>query len=295
MRKKVDQIFLQKQLLFHQAKQIRLTILEMINAAQCSHIGSAFSIVDILTVLFHKFINTDLIKQKSKKRDYFILSKGHACAALYATLASVGLIHPDELKNYYKDGSKLAGHPIKDSFPGIEASTGSLGHGLSMAVGLAIACKNNQMACHPELVSGSMDYFPLANKIYVLLGDGECQEGSVWEAVMMAVRFKLDNLVLIIDKNNLQALDRTSDVVCGSWHEKFVAFGCNCMCVDGHNFDQLTEALQKTGKSLGPDVIIANTIKGKGVSFMQDKLEWHYKSPNLQEYEMAKKGLLEQL
>lgn len=285
------------------AKQIRLTILEMINAAKCSHIGSAFSIVDILTVLFHKFINTDLIKQKSKNRDYFILSKGHACAALYATLSSVGLIDPDELKSYYQDGSKLAGHPIKDSFPGIEASTGSLGHGLSLAVGLAIACKNDQMACHPavsaiaesegrELVSGSMDYFPLVNKIYVLLGDGECQEGSVWEAILMAVRFKLDNLVLIIDNNNLQALDRTSDVAIGSLHEKFTGFGCNCMCVDGHNFGQLIEALQNTGRWPGPDVIIANTIKGMGVSFMQDKLEWHYKSPNVQEYEMAKKEIL---
>ncbi len=262
-----------------QAKQIRLTILEMVNAAKCSHVGSAFSIVDIMTVLFHKFINTELIKQKSKNRDYFILSKGHACAALYATLSSVGLIHPDELKNYYTDGSKLAGHPIKDSFPGIEASTGSLGHGLSLAVGLAIACKNDQ----------------IKNKIYVLLGDGECQEGSVWEAVMMAVRFKLDNLVLIVDNNNLQALDRTSDVAFGSWHEKFTGFGCNCMCVDGHNFDQLTEVLQKTGNAHGPDVIIANTIKGKGVSFMQDRLEWHYKSPNLQEYEMAKKEILEQI
>ena len=276
----------------------------MINAAKCSHIGSAFSIVDIMTVLFHKFINTDLIKQKSKNRDYFILSKGHACAALYATLSSVGLIDPDELKNYYKDGSKLAGHPIKDSFPGIEASTGSLGHGLSLAVGLAIACKNDQMTCHPELVSGlsaivlqgrrleSMDYFPLVNKIYVLLGDGECQEGSVWEAVMMAVRFKLNNLVLIIDNNNLQALDRTNDVTSGSLQEKFTGFGCNCVCVDGHNFDQLIGAFEKTGQSQVPAVIIANTIKGMGVSFMQDKLEWHYKSPNTEEYEMAKKEIL---
>ena len=128
----------------------------------------------------------------------------------------------------------------------------------------------------------------------MLLGDGECQEGSVWEAVMMAVRFKLNNLVLIIDNNNLQALDRTSDVVVGSWHEKFTGFGCNCMCVDGHNFGQLIEALQNTGRSECPDVIIANTIKGKGVSFMQDKLEWHYKSPNAEEYEMAKKEILEQ-
>ncbi len=262
-----------------QAKQIRLTILEMVNAAKCSHIGSAFSTVDIMTVLFHKFINTELIKQKSKNRDYFILSKGHACAALYATLSSIGLITPDELKNYYQDGSKLAGHPIKDSFPGIEVSTGSLGHGLSLAVGLAIACKNDQ----------------IKNKIYVLLGDGECQEGSVWEAVMMAVRFKLDNLVLIIDNNNLQALDRTSDIVFGSWREKFTGFGCNSMCVDGHNFDQLTEVLQKIGNAHVPDVIIANTIKGKGVSFMQDSLSWHYKSTNVQEYEMAKKEILEQI
>ncbi len=269
----MDQIFLQ-----NQARQVRLTILEMINAAKCSHIGSAFSIVDIMTVLFHKFINIDLIKQKSKNRDYFILSKGHASAALYATLSSVGLIDPGELKNYYKDGSKLTGHPIKDSFPGIEASTGSLGHGLSLAVGLALACKHDQ----------------INNKIYVILGDGECQEGSVWEAVMMAVRFKLNNLVLIIDNNNLQALDRTSDVAIGSWHEKFTGFGCNCRIVDGHSFGRLIEVLQNTGHSDCPDVIIANTTKGKGVSFMQDRLEWHYKSPNAQEYENAKKEILEQ-
>jgi transketolase len=230
-----------------------------------------------MTVLFHKFINIDLIKNKSKNRDYFILSKGHAVAALYSTLASVGLIDSDELKNYYKDGSTLAGHPIKGSFPGIEASTGSLGHGLSLAVGLAIASKNDG----------------IKNKIYVLLGDGECQEGSVWEAVMMAVRFKLNNLVVIVDNNNLQALDRTSDIS-SSWDKKFTGFGCSCLSVNGHDFDQLVQAFKTVGDSSLPTVIIANTVKGKGVSFMQDKLEWHYKSPNTEEYAMAKKEILDQ-
>lgn len=248
----------------------------MIYAANSSHIGSAFSIVEIMTVLFHKFINVDLIKQKSRSRNYFILSKGHAAAALYATLSSVGLIDSEQLKTYYKDASILAGHPIKDSFPGVEASTGSLGHGLSLAVGIALACKNDG----------------LKNKIYVLLGDGECQEGAVWEGVMMAVRFKLNNLIIIIDNNNLQALDRTSDVVLGSWVDKFNGFGCNCICVDGHNFKNLINAFDNIGQLDCPTVVIADTIKGKGVSFMQDRLEWHYKSPKNQEYQMAKKELL---
>ena len=258
------------------AKEIRLSILDMVTNSKASHIGSAFSIVDILTVLYHNFLDVQLIKEKSKKRDYFILSKGHSVVALYATIASVGLIPKNSLKDYYKDGSLLAGHPIKDSFPGIEASTGSLGHGLPIAVGLALACKKDN----------------LKNKIYVLLGDGECQEGSVWEAIMIAVQFKLNNLVIIVDNNKLQGLDRTNDVVSGGWEEKFQAFGCSCDVVDGHNFTQLVQAFSFTGKTNAPNLVIANTTKGKGVSYMENKLEWHYKSPKLDEYNLAKEELL---
>ena len=267
----------------NKAKQIRLSILDMITSANSSHIGSAFSIVEILTVLFHKFINTELIKQKSRERDYFILSKGHAASALYATLASVGIINSEILKTYYQDGSILAGHPCKGCVPGVEVSSGSLGHGLSLGVGIAIACKNDG----------------IKNKIYVLLGDGECQEGAVWEAVMMAVRFELNNLIIIIDNNKLQALGRTNEIVLGSWEDKFKGFGCNCIPVDGHDFGALILSLSKDvsespgcGAIKRPHVIIADTIKGKGVSFMQDCLAWHYKSPKEQEYEIAKKQIL---
>ncbi|MCF7800268.1 transketolase [Candidatus Babeliales bacterium] len=257
------------------AKNIRLDILEMVTNAKSSHIGSAYSIVDILTVLFHTFINLDLIKKNNKNRDYFILSKGHSIAALYATLVSVDLINKDELKNYYQNNSLLAGHPIKNSFPGIEASTGSLGHGLSIAVGLSIAFKRDN----------------INNKIYVLLGDGECQEGSVWEAVNMAVSLKLNNLVIIIDKNNLQGFDFTQNLSAGCLQNKFQAFGCKTLSIDGHNYAQIIDAIKFSFNSDLPSVIVANTIKGKGVEFMQNKLEWHYKSPNIQEYELAKKEI----
>ena len=260
----------------NKAIEIRLSILDMVTAAKSSHIGSALSVVDILTVLFHHFIDVNLIKKNSNKRDYFILSKGHSVAVLYATLVSVGLISKDVLSDYYKDGSLLAGHPIKNSFPGIEASTGSLGHGLPLCVGLAIASKKDG----------------LKNKIYALLGDGECQEGSVWEAILMAVRFRLNNLVIIVDRNKLQGLDKTENIVFGTWQEKFKAFGCNTFVVNGHDYLELINVFNAAGSTEFPTVIIANTIKGKGISFMENKLEWHYKSPNKEEYELAKKEIL---
>lgn len=258
------------------SKQVRLHILDMLTNAKSSHLGSALSIVDILTVLFNEFIDIDLIKKQSKNRDYFILSKGHAVSALYATLASVGVFSEEILQTYCKDGSVLAGHPIKDCVPGVEASTGSLGHGLSLGVGLAIAFKKDESK----------------NRIYVLLGDGECQEGSVWEAIQLAVRLKLNNLVVIIDSNKLQGLDRTQEVCVGSLEQKFLAFGCNTFQIDGHDFSQIFKTLKSVTDSVFPSVIIANTIKGKGISFAHDKLEWHYKSVNEEEYKIAKKEIL---
>lgn len=266
----------QNQFLRKKACEIRLSILDMIFAAQSSHIGSAFSIIEIMTLLYHEIIDTNLIKNKAQNRDFFILSKGHAASALYATLANVGIINSDELKTFYKDGGKLAGHPTKDCGIGVEASTGSLGHGLSMAVGIALACK----------------YDGLQNKVYVILGDGECQEGSVWEAVILAVKLNLDNLVIIVDHNKLQGFSPTEHNVGSTLKQKFEGFGCNCFVVDGHDFVELRIALEYSGKVGLPDVIIANTIKGKGVSFMQDKLEWHYKSVNQELYELAKNELL---
>lgn len=266
----------QNQFLCNKAREIRLSILDMMFSAQSSHIASAFSIIEIMTIIYHEFIDTNLIKNKAKNRDYFILSKGHAASALYATLASAEIIDSDLLKNYYKDGSRLAGHPTKDCVVGAEASTGSLGHGLSMGVGIAIACKKEG----------------LQNKVYVLLGDGECQEGSVWEAVMLAVRLRLNNMIVIVDSNKLQGFDRTWDVEGSSLKQKFEGFGCNCFELDGHDFVELRTALEYSGKVGLPDVIIANTIKGKGVSFMQDKLVWHYKSLNQESYDVAKNELM---
>lgn len=264
------------QFLCKKAKEVRLAILDMVTNAKSSHIGSAFSIVDILTIIYNEFLNLDLIKNKSKNRDYFILSKGHAVAALYATLASVGIINSDLLSTFYQDGCVLAGHPTKDCVIGVEASTGSLGHGLSMAVGIALACKQDG----------------LLNKIYVLLGDGECQEGSVWEAVMLATRLQLNNLIIIIDSNKLQGFDRTDELLTSNFKNMFEGFGCHCFNVDGHDFIELRTAIEFCGQTHGPDVIIANTIKGKGVSFMQDKLEWHYKSLNPDQYILAKNEIL---
>ncbi|KKQ33182.1 MAG: transketolase [candidate division TM6 bacterium GW2011_GWF2_37_49] len=258
------------------AQEVRLSILDMVTNAKSSHIGSAFSIVEILTIIYNEFMSTNLIKNKAKNRDYFILSKGHAASAFYATLASVGIVSSDLLSTFYQDGSVLAGHPTKDCVAGVEASTGSLGHGLSMAVGIAFACKQDG----------------LSSKAYVLLGDGECQEGSVWEAVMLAVRLKLNNLIIIIDSNKLQGFDRTEDLLPSSLKNMFEGFGCNCLSVDGHDFIELRTAIGFCGQTHGPDVIIANTIKGNGVSFMQDKLEWHYKSLSPEQYILAKNEIL---
>jgi transketolase len=170
----------------------------------------------------------------------------------------------------------LAGHPTKGSVPGVEASTGSLGHGLPLGVGIAFASKRDG----------------LKNRVYVLLGDGECQEGSVWEAVMLAVRLQLNNLTIIVDDNKWQAYDRTQDLVSGTWQEKFTAFGCNTFSIDGHDFSQLVATLHGVGKKQSPDVIVASTIKGKGISFMQDTLAWHYKSIDEEQYQVAKEEIL---
>jgi transketolase len=258
-----------------QAKLVRSSIVTMLTQAKSSHLGCCFSITDILTVLYNCFLNRDLIARQASDRDYFILSKGHSAAALYATLASVNLIPAEILKSYYADGSVLGGHPMKGSLPGVESSTGSLGHGLSMAVGLAYAAK----------VDG------LKNKIYVLVGDGESQEGSMWEAIMMAARFKLNNLVLIVDYNNLQGLDATDDLVPGTWRDKFAAFAWNVTSIDGHNVSEIFSAFSHVGKTDKPDVIIARTTKGQGVSFIENKIEWHYKSFSADQYIQAQKEL----
>lgn len=257
------------------AQNMRLNILDMLTKAKSSHLGCSFSVVDILAVVYHAFIDVESIKQQRLDRDYFILSKGHSAAALYAALASAGIISEEILKTHYQDGSVLCGHPMKGALPGIESSTGSLGHGLSLGVGLALAAKHNGTN----------------NKVYVLVGDGECQEGSVWEAVTMAARFKLNNLTVIVDYNNLQGLDITDDIMPGTFEEKFKAFSCNAISVDGHNIEALLAAFAQTGKTDKPDIIVARTHKGHGVSFIENKIEWHYKSFSPEQFSQAHKEL----
>ncbi len=257
------------------AKETRLLIIEMLTSAQCSHLASAFSIVEILTVLYHQIINVKHIKSQNVDRDYVILSKGHAVSALYATLMTAGCMSKELALSYNKKGSKLGGQPTKGSFPGIEASTGSLGHGLSMGVGCALALKNDHKSNH----------------VYVIVGDGECQEGAIWEALMVASRYHLNNLTIIVDYNKLQAIDKTDDIMTGNLSTMFNAFGCSTIEIDGHDYCQIIDAVNQREKSQKPLVILAHTIKGKGLSFTENKVEWHYRSLNPELYVQAKKEL----
>lgn len=253
----------------------RNNIIDMHTRAQNSHMASGLSVIDILTVLYHCVVNPTFIKNEDPNRDFVILSKGHAASAMYAALSSVGIINPELLKTYYQNGSELVNLAARNTKIGIEASTGSLGHGLSMGVGLALAAKHDNRP----------------SKIYVILGDGECQEGSIWEALICAERFKLNNLIIIVDYNNLQALDRVSDIMTGSFTEKFKAFGCHTQECNGHNHQELLTCFDNCKNNLTPSAIIAHTLKGKGISFVQDRIEWHYKSLNQEQYQRAKQEL----
>lgn len=252
----------------------RLSVLDMLTRVHASHLGSALSVIDILVVLYSCFVDIEAIKNQNPLRDYVILSKGHSVAALYAVLAQVGIISESALDRFYRDGSLLGGHPIRNVLPGIEASTGSLGHGLSLGVGLALAAQfNKTKQC-----------------VYVVLGDGECQEGAVWEAIAMAVRFKLSNLTIIVDDNKLQSLCKTETIM-ANLDEKFKAFGCCVYTVDGHDHGRLIDACNKTLLADDPSVILAQTIKGKGISFCEDTIAWHYKSCDEEQYRTARHEL----
>lgn len=259
------------------SKKIRKKILKMIFNSQTSHIGSSLSTVDILTVLYFKVLSIDPKNAWAKDRDRFILSKGHACAALYATLALRGFFSEEILDEYCINGGRLPGHSTMHCASGVEVSTGSLGHGLSIGAGMAIAAKHD-----------GYKY-----RVFVLLSDGECNEGSVWEAAMFAAHHKLDNLIAIVDCNKLQAFGRTKEVVnLEPLVDKWIAFGWGAKEIDGHNFTQIEKALGKVPfEKNKPNVVIAHTIKGKGVSFMEDQLVWHYKSPNKEQMELALKEL----
>mgnify|MGYP001482873724 CR=1 FL=1 len=256
------------------ANSIRRSLVHMVHYSKSSHIGTCLSVVDILSVLYFKVMNIDPTTPQMLGRDKFILSKGHGGAALYATLAERGFFPKEYLDKYYIDDGILPGHLDMTAVPGIEVSTGSLGHGLSLGIGMAYGNRQVKDPGH----------------IYVLLGDGECNEGSVWEGIMFASSINLSNLTAIVDYNKLQSFGRTNEVINQvNIAERWKAFGWHVEEIDGHNFNQIEHALKV--KTEIPKVIIAHTIKGKGVSFMENKLEWHYKSPSDEELKLALKEL----
>lgn len=259
--------------LAEKARRIRINALKAIHAAKSGHPGGSLSSADILATLYFGELNIDPKKPKMADRDKFVLSKGHAVPALYAALGERGFYEVSEMMTLRQVGSKFQGHPNMRKVPGIEMSTGSLGQGFSAAVGMAVA--------------GKIDKNP--GRVYVLTGDGELQEGIVWEAAMQASHRKLDNLVAIVDLNGLQIDGKVSDVKCVCpVDEKFRSFGWNVISIDGHNFEELTTAFKEAKSSKGvPTAIIAHTHKGKGVSFMEDNAGWHGKAPSDEELATA--------
>jgi transketolase len=258
------------------ALSIRKRALSMIHAAGSSHLGSSLSMADILAVLYSGVLNVSPENVDSPDRDRFILSKGHACAALYAVLAERGFLPVEWLETFYQNGSKLAGHATT-SVPGIEVSTGSLGHGLSIACGIALAAKRDGHSY----------------RIFTILSDGECDEGSVWEAALFAAHHGLDNLTVIIDYNKIQSLGNVRDVLqLEPFGAKWQAFGWSVAEIDGHDHQKLIETLlHARDENPKPYCIIAHTLKGKGVPFMENQLLWHYRSPNADEYSRALEAL----
>jgi len=273
-------------LLYRRARKARQDIFKMAYKAGGGHIAPAFSAVEILTTLyFGGVLNYDANNPQKEQRDRFIMSKGHASAALYAVLAQAGFWEEEELYGFCQDGSRLGGHPNMRELPGVEATTGALGHGLGFASGIAMAGKlNNQ------------EY-----QVFVLLGDGECQEGSIWEAALFAASQKLDKLTVILDYNKLQAMDKLDNIIkMEPFMDKWKAFGWAVQEVDGHDIPALINAL-KPNPNHSPRIIIAHTIKGKGVSFMEGVPIWHFRLPDeeelkivLDELEMDMQELMEQ-
>lgn len=259
------------------SNRIRKDIIEEVYEAQSGHLGGSLSCTDILTVLYFNQMNINEKEPKAPLRDRFVLSKGHCSPALYAILAEKRFFDIKELQNFRSINGKLQGHPDMNKVPGVDMTTGSLGQGLSVANGMAIASKINH------------DGY----RVYCLVGDGEIEEGQIWEAAMSSYKYKLDNLCVIVDHNNLQIDGSVEDVKgLDNIEGKFKAFGFNTLVIDGHNMEQIINAFEtaKLAKNK-PTVIIANTVKGKGVSFMENKAEWHGKAPSKEEYEQAIKEL----
>ncbi len=255
------------------AKQLRREIIKMITAAGSGHPGGSLSAADILTVLYFDKMNIKPEQPDWPGRDYFVLSKGHAAPALYGTLALRGYFPVEELAGLRKLHTRLQGHPVSTKVPGVDVSTGSLGQGVSVACGLAKGLKIDK----------------LPNRVYTVLGDGECQEGQVWEALMFAAHYQLDNLCVIIDHNRLQIDGQVADVMnVEPLDKKLDAFGFNVLLINGHDMEAIGRALDSAAACKGrPTAIIANTVKGKGVSFMENQAGWHGTAPKAAEAEQA--------
>ena len=259
------------------ATNIRLGIIEEVYNAASGHPGGSLSIADILTYLYFEELNVDPADPKMENRDRFVLSKGHTSPALYATLAERGFFPKEDLKTFRKLGSYLQGHPDMKGVPGVDMSSGSLGLGISAACGMALSAKYNKK-----------DY-----RVYTVIGDGESEEGQVWEAAMFASHYKLDNLCAVLDFNGLQIDGPVAEVIGPApFDTKFEAFGWNVIKIDAHDFDQIEKAFADAKLCKGmPTVIIASSTKGKGVSYMENKCEWHGAAPKQDLYEVAVKDL----
>jgi transketolase len=255
------------------ANHIRRRVIELSHSAGTPHLGSSLSCIDILTALYWSVLKIDPAQPTAPDRDRFILSKGHAALALYVTLAERGFFPGELLDTYNQDGGRLAEHPGPGCVPGVEAATGSLGHGLSLGIGMALAARIKQQSC----------------RVFALLSDGECNEGSVWEAAMMAPAHKLDNVAVIVDYNKWQATARSNETLnLAPLAAKWEAFGWKTVEVNGHDIRELTHTLSQVPTGAGkPLAVIAHTIKGRGVSFMEDDNNWHYRIPNKDEVRRA--------
>jgi transketolase len=259
------------------AAQLRGRIIAMSHAAQAAHLASSLSCADILTAAYWCALNIDPQNPGDPLRDRFILSKGHAAAALYATLAMRGYFPLEELDTFCRDGGRLAEHPPANLLPGVEAATGSLGHGLSLGCGMALSGR----------IKGE------TFRVYALLSDGENNEGSVWEAAMFAAAQRLDNVCVVVDYNKWQATARSDEtMMLAPLHDKWAAFGWDACEIDGHDVSALAEAMQHVPNGSGkPVALIAHTVKGKGVSFMEDDNNWHYRAPTAEEVVKARREL----
>jgi transketolase len=255
------------------AKRIRRRVLKMVHSARSAHVGSVLSTVDLLAVLYGKILRLEPSQPDWPERDRFILSKGHACAGLYVVLAELGFFPEHWLDEFYVDGGHLAGHATHVGVPGVEVSTGSLGHGLALASGMALVGKREDQKF----------------RVFVMLSDGECDEGSTWEAALFGPFHQLDNLTVIIDYNKIQSFGTVKEVLnLEPLAQKWRAFGWSVREIDGHSVEEIEDLFRSVPVHVGrPTCVIAHTVKGKGVSFMENKLLWHYRTPDQDELRLA--------